>query len=48
MQRVKEVGDVWFDSGAMPFAQNYWPFSQPKNKNQSHQNYFLQILFVKE
>ncbi len=32
MQRVKEVGDVWFDSGAMPFAQNYWPFSQPKNK----------------
>ena len=28
MQRIKEVGDVWFDSGAMPFAQVHWPFSQ--------------------
>ncbi|TSC56148.1 MAG: isoleucyl-tRNA synthetase [Parcubacteria group bacterium Greene0416_39] len=24
MRRVKEVVDVWYDSGAMPFAQNYW------------------------
>jgi isoleucyl-tRNA synthetase len=24
MQRVKEVVDVWYDSGAMPFAQNHW------------------------
>jgi len=24
MKRVKEVADVWFDSGAMPFAQNHW------------------------
>lgn len=31
MKRVKEVCDVWFDSGAMPFAQDYWPFSQNKN-----------------
>lgn len=23
-QRVKEVADVWYDSGAMPFAQNHW------------------------
>jgi len=26
MKRVKEVMDVWFDSGAMPFAQNHYPF----------------------
>lgn len=24
--RVKEVIDVWFDSGAMPFAQDHYPF----------------------
>ena len=24
MQRVKDVVDVWFDSGAMPLAQNHW------------------------
>src|SRR3990172_9971218 len=26
MKRVSEVIDVWFDSGAMPFAQIHWPF----------------------
>ena len=26
MARVKEVMDVWFDSGAMPFAQDHYPF----------------------
>ncbi len=26
MKRVKEVMDVWFDSGAMPFAQEHYPF----------------------
>ncbi|MDP3901748.1 MAG: class I tRNA ligase family protein [bacterium] len=26
MTRVKEVADVWFDSGAMPFAQYHYPF----------------------
>ncbi len=26
MVRVKEVMDVWFDSGAMPFAQAHYPF----------------------
>ncbi len=25
-QRVQEVFDVWYDSGAMPFAQNHYPF----------------------
>ncbi|MFH0712432.1 MAG: class I tRNA ligase family protein [Candidatus Jorgensenbacteria bacterium] len=28
MARVKEVVDGWFDSGAMPFAQNYYPFDK--------------------
>jgi len=27
MQRVKEVMDVWFDSGTMPFSQDHYPFS---------------------
>ncbi len=26
MKRVPEVMDCWFDSGAMPFAQNHYPF----------------------
>ena len=26
-QRVAEVIDVWFDSGAMPFAQHHYPFA---------------------
>jgi isoleucyl-tRNA synthetase len=26
MKRVPEVIDVWFDSGAMPFAQDHYPF----------------------
>jgi isoleucyl-tRNA synthetase len=26
MTRVKEVMDVWFDSGAMPYAQDHYPF----------------------
>ncbi len=27
MKRVPEVLDVWFDSGAMPFAQDHYPFA---------------------
>ena len=30
MRRVPEVCDVWFDSGAMPFAQNHYPFETKK------------------
>lgn len=26
-KRIKEVADVWFDSGAMPFAQWHYPFN---------------------
>ncbi len=28
MQRVKYVIDCWFDSGAMPYAQYRWPFTE--------------------
>ncbi|MBI2637829.1 MAG: class I tRNA ligase family protein, partial [Candidatus Sungbacteria bacterium] len=31
MKRVSEVIDVWFDSGAMPFAQAHWPFAKVQN-----------------
>jgi len=30
MQRVKDVIDVWFDSGAMPFAQYHHPWDEEK------------------
>ncbi len=30
MRRVPEVIDVWFDSGAMPFAQHHVPFSNDR------------------
>ncbi|MBU1728040.1 class I tRNA ligase family protein [Patescibacteria group bacterium] len=30
MSRAKEVMDVWFDSGSMPFAQDHYPFSNKK------------------
>ncbi len=35
MTRVKEVMDVWFDSGAMPFAQDHYPFD-PEGKGTSY------------
>lgn len=30
MKRVPEVADVWYDSGAMPFAQAHYPFDEAK------------------
>jgi isoleucyl-tRNA synthetase len=33
MQRVKEVMDVWLDSGTMPFSQDHWPFKSEKRLN---------------
>jgi isoleucyl-tRNA synthetase len=30
MKRIKEVADVWFDSGAMPFAQWHYPHENKK------------------
>jgi isoleucyl-tRNA synthetase len=31
-RRVKEVMDVWFDSGSMPFAQDHYPFEPDADK----------------
>lgn len=39
MRRVPDVCDVWFDSGAMPFAQDHWPF-QSRIKNQKAPEFF--------
>lgn len=36
MQRVADLIDVWFDSGAMPYAQHHFPF---ENKELFSQNY---------
>ncbi len=39
VQRVKDVVDVWFDSGAMPFAQAHWPFHETRNmKHETQKN----------
>jgi isoleucyl-tRNA synthetase len=35
MRRVPEVIDVWFDSGAMPFAQHHHPFEHEREFEQS-------------
>ena len=31
MTRIPEVMDCWFDSGAMPFAQQHYPFENKEN-----------------
>ena len=31
MSRIPEVMDCWFDSGAMPFSQQYYPFRNEEN-----------------
>ena len=36
MRRVPDVIDVWFDSGAMPFAQWHYPF---ENKAAFEENF---------
>jgi len=38
MTRVKELADVWFDSGAMPFAQIHYPFDGNKSLVNSHKS----------
>jgi isoleucyl-tRNA synthetase len=35
MHRVPEVVDVWFDSGAMPYAQDHFPFFTQATKDES-------------
>ncbi len=36
MTREKDVIDVWFDSGAMPFAQHHYPFENKENFFDEH------------
>lgn len=42
MERVPEVIDCWFDSGAMPFAQAHFPFAWPQNQKPKTKNKKLQ------
>lgn len=41
MTREKDVIDVWFDSGAMPFAQRHWPFGDEKEFEESYPADFI-------
>jgi isoleucyl-tRNA synthetase len=41
MKRVPEVIDVWFDSGAMPFAQHHFPFEHEDVFAQSYPADFI-------
>ena len=43
--RVKDLADVWFDSGAMPFAQWHYPF---KNREQIDKNLSFPADFISE
>jgi len=45
MKRVLEVIDCWFDSGAMPFAQQHYPF---ENKELIDENIFYPADFICE
>jgi isoleucyl-tRNA synthetase len=41
MRRVPEVIDVWFDSGAMPFAQHHFPFEHAESFEQDYPADFI-------
>jgi isoleucyl-tRNA synthetase len=41
MRRVPEVIDVWFDSGAMPFAQHHFPFEHAERFEQRYPADFI-------
>ena len=41
MRRVPEVIDVWFDSGAMPFAQHHYPFEHGQDFEESYPADFI-------
>jgi isoleucyl-tRNA synthetase len=43
MSRVKEVADVWFDSGCMPYAQYHYPFNAGLKKTEE-----LELAKIKE
>ena len=41
MQRVEEVLDCWFESGAMPYAQKHYPFENKKEFEESYPADFI-------
>ncbi|HEX3432561.1 MAG TPA: isoleucine--tRNA ligase [Solirubrobacteraceae bacterium] len=41
MRRVPEVIDVWFDSGAMPFAQHHFPFERAQEFGEDYPADFI-------
>jgi isoleucyl-tRNA synthetase len=41
MRRVPEVIDVWFDSGAMPFAQHHFPFEHAERFGEEYPADFI-------
>ncbi|MCO6501251.1 MAG: isoleucine--tRNA ligase [Vicingus serpentipes] len=45
MKREADLIDVWFDSGAMPYAQQHYPF---ENKEQIDDNLFFPADFIAE
>ncbi len=45
MERVKDVADVWFDSGAMPFAQAHYPFAWAQNQKSKIKNQKEKLLY---
>ncbi|MBP9802890.1 MAG: class I tRNA ligase family protein [Candidatus Pacebacteria bacterium] len=47
-RRVKEVMDVWFDSGAMPFAQDHYPFEFSQDKPFSNKDISYPADFISE
>lgn len=40
-KRVKEVLDVWFESGSMPYAQDHYPFEHEKEFTRHHPTDFI-------
>ena len=46
--RTKEVMDVWFDSGAMPFAQDHYPFDFIKGKPLENKKLLYPADFISE
>ncbi|MDP3975176.1 MAG: class I tRNA ligase family protein, partial [Candidatus Jorgensenbacteria bacterium] len=48
MKRVPEVLDVWFDSGAMPFAQAHWPFAQTEKLTTNNQQLTYPADYISE
>ncbi len=47
MRRIKDVADVWFDSGAMPFAQAHFPFAFTQSQISNLKSQNLEKLFKK-